>query len=170
LGAILPAMTTSFGPVLTAVIAITSAALLTVVGTSAQTKPNFSGTWVYVSPAESAGQEQTIKHDATTFTTSHASEGGGHSFTYQLDGTDSPNEVHSHGDQIATRAKATWAGDQLVIVEVVAYPDGRKLDKKTSYLLDPQGQLNIEIVAQLNGKPSETLKAVLKKKGPTAPR
>jgi hypothetical protein len=34
--------------------------LLAVVGTSAQQKPNFSGTWVVVSPAESAGEETTI--------------------------------------------------------------------------------------------------------------
>ena len=151
--------------------AVTAATLLlTLVGTSAQTKPNFSGTWVFVSPAESAGQEQTIEHDAATFTTSHGSEGGGHSFTYKLDGADSSNEVHSHGEQIGTLAKAAWERDQLVIVEVVTYPDGRKLDKKTSYSLDPQGQMNIEIIAQLNGKPSQTLKAVLKRKDPKTSR
>jgi hypothetical protein len=151
--------------------AITAATLvLTLVGISAQTKPNFSGTWVFVSPAESAGQEQTIKHDATTFSTGHASEGGGHSFSYRLDGTDSPHEVQSHGEQIRSTAKASWEGDQLIIAEVVSYPDGRKLDKKTTYSLDPQGQMNIEILAQFNGKPSQTLKAVLKRKDPNASR
>ena len=151
--------------------AATSATLLlTLVGTSAQTKPNFSGTWVFVSPAESAGQEQTIKQDATTFTTGHASEGGGHSFTYKLDGTDSPNELHSHGEQIGMAAKASWEGDQLVIVEAVAYPDGRKRDKKTTYSLDPQGQLIIEIVDHIKGKPSQTARAVLKRKGSNVSR
>ena len=31
-------------------------------------KPDFSGRWVMVSPAEGAGQEQVIKQDATTLT------------------------------------------------------------------------------------------------------
>ena len=86
--------------------------LLAVVGTSAQQKPNFSGTWVVVSPAESAGEETTIKHDATTFTHGHASEGGGHSFAYTLDGKETRITMPSHSEEIVILAKASWEGDR----------------------------------------------------------
>lgn len=87
-------------------------ALLTVFVTAAavtmvaQAKPNFSGTWVVVSPAEAAGQEEQVRHTDTTLSTGHESEGGGHSATYKLDGSESRNELTSHGEKIVTLSKA----------------------------------------------------------------
>jgi hypothetical protein len=143
---------------------ISATLLFAVAGTSAEQKPNFSGTWVVVSPAESAGEETTIKHDATTFTHGHASEGGGHSFAYKLDGTETRITMPSHGEEIVILAKASWDGDRLVVVEQVTYPDGRKADGTTMWSLDAQGQLVSESVRKEEGKPPRTSKVFLKKK------
>ena len=65
-------------------------ALTAVVAAGQNSKPNFSGTWLLVAPAEAAeetpGQEETITQTETTITFGHASEGGGHRMTYRLDG------------------------------------------------------------------------------------
>lgn len=137
---------------------------LAVAGTSAQQKPDFSGTWVVVSPSESAGEETTIKQDATTFTHGHASEGGGHSFTYKLDGTETRQTMPSHGEEIVILAKASWDGDRLMIVEHVTYPDGRKEDGTTVWALDAQGQLVRDFVRRAEGKPPRTTRVISKRK------
>jgi hypothetical protein len=88
---------------------------------TARQKPNFSGTWIAVSPTEAAGQVQTVKQTETTLTRGHDSSGGGHSFTYKFDGTESRFVVH-HTPTLAT---ASWDGDKLLIVERTTYNDGR---------------------------------------------
>jgi len=130
----------------------------------AQRRPDFSGTWVVVSPAEAAGQEETIKQDATTFTRGHASGGGGHSFSYKLDGTESRLVMKSHGEEIVTLAKASWEGDRLVIAEGVTYADGRKSRRTLAWSLDSQGPLVMEFTEQFDGKPLTTMKVVSKRK------
>jgi hypothetical protein len=146
---------------------LASACVILVLGgaTGAQQRPDFSGTWVVISPAEAAGQEETIQQDATMLRRGHASEGGGHSFIYRLDGTQSRLVMPSHGDEIVTLAKASWDGDRLVIVEAVTYPDGRKLAKTSVLALDAQGQLVKEFTEQFEGKPAKTTRIVSKKKG-----
>lgn len=53
-------------------------------------RPNFSGTWLLVAPADVAvqppGQEETITQTDATITFGHHSEGGGHQLTCGLDG------------------------------------------------------------------------------------
>src|SRR5688572_15304102 len=89
-----------------AICVLTLLALLATAPATAQQKPNFTGTWVAVSPAEAAGEEQEVRHTATTLSTGHASEGGGHHATYKLDGSESRNELTSHGEKIVTISKA----------------------------------------------------------------
>jgi hypothetical protein len=131
---------------------------------SAQAKPDFSGTWVLVSPVEQAGQEHTITQDATTFTRSHASEGPGHTSTYKLDGSETRLTLTSHGKEIVTLARASWDGDRLVVAEDVTYPDGRTLAKKSTWALDGQGQLILEFTERFEGKPEMTTRVVYRKK------
>jgi hypothetical protein len=133
-------------------------------GTFAQQRPNFSGTWIVVTPAGAAGQEETILQDEATLTRGHASEGGGHSFTYKLDGTETRQVMSSHGEDIVTLARASWDGDRLVITEATTYPDGRKRDAKSVWSLDSQGQLVIEFTERVAGKPPAAVKRVSKKK------
>lgn len=132
--------------------------------TFAQAKPNFTGTWVAVSPAEAAGQEQEVRHTATTLSTGHASEGAGHHETYKLDGTESRNELTSHGEKIVTLSKAVWDGDKVVITGATTYPDGRKLESKQTWSMNSSGQLVIEFTETMTGQPARSMTIVSRKK------
>lgn len=133
---------------------------------ASQQKPNFSGTWVVVTPAGSAGQEEIIKQDATTFSKGHASNNGGHDFTCKLDGADSRNVLSPHpGDEIIMLATAVWQGNTLVITEKVTYPNGRNKEQRSTYSLDDKGLLHVAMERLLNGKPEPSVTLVYKKKG-----
>ena len=106
-------------------------------------KPDFSGTWVGVNP-EAGGGEMTVTQTATMLTTRHGSSGDDHVASYKLDGTESRNVIHSHGE-IVTISKAVWNGDRLVITESTTYPDGRKMERTVTWSLDSRGQLRIEV-------------------------
>lgn len=130
----------------------------------AQAKPDFTGTWIVVTPAEGAGQEQDVRHTATTLSKGHASEGGGHHATYKLDGTESRNSLTSHGQEIVTLSKALWDGDKVVITNATTYPDGRKLESKETWSLDSTGRLVIEMSMTMTGMPMQSMTVVHKKK------
>ena len=138
--------------------------LLGAASLAAQQKPNFTGTWIGVSPAEAVGQEQEVRHTATTLSTGHASEGGGHHATYKLDGSQSRNELTSHGEQIVSLSKAMWDGDKVVITSATAYPDGRKLESKQTWSMNSSGQLVIEFTETMTGQPARTMTIVSRKK------
>src|SRR5688572_20488383 len=79
---------------------------------AAQSTPNFTGIWVTVSPADAAGQEQEVRHTATTLSTGHASEGGGHHASYKLDGSESRNELFFFSSRRRhTRFDCDWSSD-----------------------------------------------------------
>jgi hypothetical protein len=134
------------------------------VAIGSQSKPNFSGTWVAISPAEAMGQEQRVRHTATTLSTGHDSEGGGHQETYKLDGSESRNELTSHGEPIVTLSKAGWDGDKVVITSATTYPNGNKLDSKETWSVNPEGQLVIEFTQTITGQPTQHLTLVHRKK------
>jgi hypothetical protein len=139
------------------------AAALIAVTTHAQQRPDFSGRWVGVSPAEAKGEEQTVKHDATSLTVSHPSEGGAHSFTYKLDGTES-RQVLKHGtEDIVTLAHAAWSGAQLTITSATTYADGRKLNQRQIWSLDSTGQLVIDFTEKMQDRPDRSMKLVYRK-------
>jgi predicted peptidase len=124
----------------------------------AQTKPNFSGTWVAVSGSKEAiGQETWIKHDATSITIGH---GGSveHSQTYRLDGQEEiqPDLAHP-ADKTVTVAR--WDGDTIVIV--VKMSNGAR--HKRTLTVQPDGTMVFEVATEVGGK-VETLKAVHKRK------
>jgi len=124
----------------------------------AQTKPNFSGTWVAISGAKEAlGQEIWIKHDATSIAIGH---GGSveHAAKYLLDGQErkQPNLAHP-SEMDLTQAK--WDGEKVVITVKMA--NGAVHTQILS--MQPDGLMVLEVAAELGGK-TETLKAVHKKK------
>ena len=112
--------------------------------TSAQESPNFAGRWVLVSPADSAGQEQTVTQDAAKLTTAHASDGDGHRSVYRLDGAESRNVLGSHGSDIVTLSTASWNGNRLTITNNTTYPDGRKRHTTQVWSLEGKDRLVIE--------------------------
>lgn len=127
----------------------------------AQKKPDLSGRWVVVSPAEAAGEEEIYKQDANTLTHSHESEGGGHSFTYRLDGTETRATI---GNDVVTLSKAMWEGERLVVTSTSTYGDGRKLQQKKVFALDDKGQMVIDLTQTMTGRPTETVKLVCRKR------
>jgi len=143
--------------------AIVIASLCLVATISAQQKPNFSGHWVAVSPADAAGQEQFVKHDATSLATSHESEGDPHRETYKLDGSESRNVLTSHGAEIVTLSKAEWTGNQLTITSSTVYPDGRKLAQKETWSMDAEARLVIAFTQTMAGQPEMSMKMIYKK-------
>jgi hypothetical protein len=144
--------------------AVAAALVLAAAVLPAQTKPNFTGTWIITAPAEAAGQEQEVRHTATTLSTGHASEGGGHHSSYKLDGSESRNELTSHGAPLVTISKASWDGDKVVITSATTYPDGRKLESKETWSLNPSGQLVIEHAMTMTGQPPQSMTVVHRKK------
>ncbi|HUF22576.1 MAG TPA: hypothetical protein VMN81_00510 [Vicinamibacterales bacterium] len=144
-----------------------AAALLAVLtaAASAQQKPDFSGTWVTVSPAEHAGQEETITHTAATLSLGHAaSHGGHHAVSYRLDGSESRSTMMSHDEEIISVATASWNGDQLVILRATQYPDGSKIESRMTFALNAEGQLVRELIDTIDGKPQPAVTVVARKK------
>ena len=126
----------------------------------AQTRPNFSGTWVSVEPKEMAGEEQKVTHTADELILEHASHGGGHRIVHKLDG--SPHDT-SLGD-IKSVSRAEWQGDKLVVVQNATYPDGRKVETRSTWSIGSDGRLTVEGTRTgSDGKP-ETVKIVSTKK------
>lgn len=136
----------------------------------AQQRPDFSGRWVQESPADGAGQEQIIKHDAATLSTEHGSEGSGHRIVYKLDGTTSRNALTSHGSEIVTTSTASWKGDRLTIASTTTYPDGRKRLATEVWSLEATGKLVIEFKETIDGKSTADMKLVFVKRNQMAHR
>jgi hypothetical protein len=131
---------------------------------AAQQRPNFSGRWVQESPADGAGQEQIVKHDATTLSTEHGSEGGSHRAVYELDGTTSRNAIGSHGSEIITESQASWQDDRLTIASTTTYPDGRRRLATEVWSLDAAGKLVIVFKETIDGKSTSDVKLVYVKR------
>jgi hypothetical protein len=129
--------------------------------TFAQKKPDFTGTWVTISPADAAGQEETFRQDANMLTNSHPSEGGGHSFTYRFDGVETRSVI---GNDVVTLSKAGWEGERLVATSTTTYGDGRKLEQRKVFSLDDKGQLVINLTQTMTGQPANTVTVVYRKK------
>ena len=145
-------------------VSILVAIVACVTGVFAQQRPNFSGRWVLVSPVNEAGQQQVVKHDATTLSTEHPSEGGSHGSVYKLDGTQSRNVLTSHGEDIVTLSNATWKGNALTITSATTYPDGRKLDSIQVWSIDAEGQLIVDFTETMTGRQTTKMRLVYKKR------
>jgi hypothetical protein len=126
--------------------------LLLAAGLIAQQRPDFTGTWVIVSPKEMAGQQESIAHGATMLLRGHASEGGEHLFAYKLDGSESRNVITMGGREIVTLSKAAWSGGALTIASSTTYPDGRTLEQNETWTLGKDGRLSIEYSQTTDGK------------------
>ena len=139
--------------------------VLAAVASAQQQKPNFSGTWVVVTPAEHAGQEETISHHEHTLRLGHgASHGGDHSEVFTLDGSPHKSSMPSHGSEIHSVSTASWNGDQLVVFRSSRYPDGRAINSKLTFSLNAEGHLVRQITDTVEGKDQPTVTVVMKRK------
>lgn len=138
--------------------------LVFVAALAGQSRPNFSGRWVQLSPSEGAGTEQRITHEGNQLLTQHASEGDDHELNYRLDGVETRSVITSHGEEIVSKSRAVWEQQQLVITTATEYPDGRKLDTRQVWSLDAKGQLNIAVTRSMTGREPTSVTAVFAKK------
>jgi hypothetical protein len=130
----------------------------------AQQKPNFTGKWTVVSPADAvAGGPQTITHTDTTLRLAHGAEGGDHNLEFVLDGKEHRSVMPSHGSEIVTLYTTTWKGDQLTIASKSTYPNGNVLDQLQVWSLDPKGQVIVDLTETFTGRPAKTTQIVHKK-------
>jgi len=131
----------------------------------AQQKPDFSGRWVMVSPAQGAGAEQVVKHNDKTLTIEHLSSGGSHRQAYEIDGVEHRSTLASRGQEIVTLYTASWDGTRLVIASRTTYPNGMKTQSKEIWSLDAQGRLVIDYTESgPGGQPGPATKVTYVKK------
>jgi hypothetical protein len=146
-----------------------AAMLLAVTGSAGATqgqRPNLSGTWLLVAPAEAAvqpaGQEETIAQTEATITFGHPSEGGGHQLVCGLDGQ--PRESSIGGIRISCRG--TWEGRRLVLVErtlgAAVPPEGA--ERTRTLHIDENGSLVLEITPAIPDLPGAPAKLVWRKR------
>ena len=136
----------------------------TVLTAAAQQKPNFTGKWTVVSPADAiAGGPQTITHTDTTLRLVHGAEGADHNLEFILDGKEHRSLMPSHGSEIVTLYTATWKGDKLTIASKSTYPNGNVLDQLQVWSLDAKGQLIVDLTETFTGRPAKTTQVVHRK-------
>jgi hypothetical protein len=149
--------------VLVALVLVAAAATTTV---RAQAKPNFSGTWIQVLPADQAGETIVVKHDASSLTEEHASEGGGHVRKFALDGAEHTSEPvgMGSGHEMVTKHKASWTGSTLVVNETTDYQNGFHRVAKSEWSLDDKGQLVVSFAGNMPDGSQMKMTMVYRKK------
>ena len=126
----------------------------------AQKRPDFSGTWVAISPGDE-GVEQTVSQTTKTLEVRPGSQGEqkGRRVVYNLDGSESRNQQDLQGHLIVTFSRASWKGEQLSITSSTTFPDGSKSESVETWSLDAKGLLVIEGAERMtgaDGKPDGT--------------
>src|SRR5262245_29563324 len=118
-------------------------ALIHVDVAAAQSRPDFSGRWVMVSPEP--GNTLIISQDATTLTMGSPNQHGA-SQVFNLDGSESRNVAPADGGgNIVTISRSSWKGDQLILTNVLTWPTGQKLDQVLRFSIDNASQLVMEV-------------------------
>lgn len=136
------------------------------INAQSSTKPNFSGTWVQVSPADGAGAERVITHTATTLAEQHEANGPDHELEFVLDGKEHPSGQvgEGSGHEMIGHYKATWDGARLVIDQVTDYQSGFHREAKQVWSLDAKGQLVIDLSTNMPDGSKMQLAIVSRKK------
>lgn len=141
--------------------------LLAVHTVTAQTRPDFSGAWVAVTPQDEEFQNLQVKQDGATLTEIRGSGGGFHTFTYKLDGKETRTAKPSHNEEIVSVMSAKWEGDSLVLTNAMTFPAGNTATIRQVWSLDADKQLVTEMTRRTDRDgttPPKTMKIVYKKK------
>ncbi len=119
----------------------------------AQGKPNFSGTWTPQAPAAGAeqgrgrgmgGGPMTVTQTDKTLTVERKMGEMSMKSVYNLDGTESKNEMMGRGGQtMTTTSTAKWDGSKLVITTKSEGPNGPQ-ERTQTWSLTADGNLQIE--------------------------
>ena len=125
-----------------------------------QQRPNFSGTWIFVTPVKNAGQEQVIKHDDKTLSMVM----GSRSVVHQLDGVERREARAMRGGEVVMLTRAAWEGRTVVVTITTDYPNNMKTQSKEVWSLDAGGRLVIDFTESAQGQPPRTVQATLTRK------
>ena len=110
----------------------------------AQSKPNFSGIWVGISPSEAVGHQTELRHTPTTLSFVNVSDG--RIETFALDGKERISEsTVANNEKVITATTYSWVGDKVVGTRVTTSPLRRTVELKQIFSLDAAGRLVIEI-------------------------
>ena len=124
-------------------------------GLAAQSRPNFSGTWLGVG-ADTAIRELTIKQDDSSLSLEGQPDVARR--TFKLDG--SQTEM-SAPDGKPLLAKAAWEANTLVVT--IHSPETKQDIRRQTWMIDADGQLVLE-TQFLGGKPQAPVKEVFKRR------
>lgn len=136
--------------------AIVAAALVIPVTARAQGKPDFSGTWTLDAAKSDAapqgrgrgGRSHTIRQSATEIAVTITGRGGPETSIYNLDGSESTNQVQSPDGPLTVKGTARWDGSTLVI-ETTREIQGVTITTKEVRTLDPNGkEMTIEAITR----------------------
>jgi hypothetical protein len=130
----------------------------------AQPRPDFSGNWVLISPANQAGIQEKITHTATELRVEHPSEGDDHVVVYTLDGTETRGVLISHGEELVIVTRARWESGKLWLEETSTSPEGQKREIRTAWSLDADGQLVREVTVVVDGQASEPVTVIARRR------
>ncbi len=117
----------------------------------AQGKANFAGKWTPEQPAAGAGGgggrggggPMTVTQDDKTLTVERQGRGGTTKTVYNLDGTESKNEMSMGGNTMTSTSTAKWDGAKLVITTKMEGPNG-PTERTQTWSLTSDGKLQIE--------------------------
>lgn len=117
----------------------------------AQGKPDFSGTWTPEQAAQAGGGGRgmgggpmTVAQTDKTLTVSRTMGENTMKTVYNLDGTESKNQMMGRGGQTMTSTSTTkWDGNKLVITTKSEGPNG-PMERTQTWSLSADGKLQIE--------------------------
>ena len=143
-------------------------ALVVVAVAFAQGKPSFAGKWTPEAPAAGAaaggggrgmgGGPMTVTQDAKTLTVERTMGQNTVKLVYNLDGTESKNEMPGRGGGAPTvqTSTAKWDGAKLVITTKSEGPNG-PVERTQTWSLSAEGNLQIEQPAGRGGEMRTTV-------------
>ncbi len=123
-------------------------ALVVVAVAFAQGKPDFSGTWTPEQAAQGGGGGRgmagpmTVTQTDKTLTVERTTQMGTMKTVYNLDGTESKNEMSMGGQTMTSTSTAKWDGSKLVITTKSEGPNGPMERTQTWSLAD--GKLQVQ--------------------------
>lgn len=130
----------------------------------AQAKPNFSGTWT--PQAAAAGAEQgrgrgmagpmTVTQTDKTLTVERTMGENTMKTVYNLDGTESKNEMSRGGQTMTSTSTCKWDGNKLAITTKSEGPSG-PVERTQTWSLTADGNLQIEQPAGRGGEMRTTV-------------
>lgn len=127
-------------------------ALVVVAVAFAQGKPDFSGKWTPEQAAAAGGGggggrgmgggPMTVTQTDKTLTIERTTQAGTSKTVYNLDGSESKNEMSMRGQTMTSTSTCKWDGNKLVITTKMEGPNGPTEQTQTWSLAD--GKLQVE--------------------------